>query len=949
MLGLFRIRSLAVKLSLLIFAITFLVGLVSVYLYGQSQKQAVLERAKVQLEQVARFKTQAFESYFSKHRQHVDDLANALESNLELTANADSWHFLHAAANPNAALTYLIYESKIQFAQPAMWQENMGTELDLDNNLFYSEIRDLGRRPNGGKWTPVFYDDVLRDWLLTYARPIYQGQTFSGVFASGVYIDPLIVQIADKYQQDDIEFFIHDAKGNIIYHPEYGARLLRQVDVMNQAMSDNKFIRSSLTDYIEANHVDGPVIGFVDWNRKIYAASHRVESNGWVVVAYRSEQSILKDWSDKMAMALGLSVGFIITLGLLILFLSRLFLVSRLKAFQHKIASVTATDFSGFPAPEGQDEVDAIQWQLNRWFEKFQLRYQDKASQVDELKEQVEANKALAQAVSFSDSAVILLELDYTIDYVDTKSLALLKSDRDALMGSRFFNFIHEHMAFISEQIVNEIRRKSSWHGELVLKDQEDGGQVWVNATITPMRDEKSRVTKYVVSMQDISFIKDSQSKIEKLAYTDELTNLANRTFFMAQLEKLVEISKRRHYEFALLYFDVDDFKRVNDLYGHDGGDQLLMELAARLSQHLRNEDVLARMGGDEFALIVGGATDEQDVLVIANAILAAVNEPFHIRGAEVQSGTSIGITMSMTDDKDAEVLLQHADMAMYEAKALGKNNFQFYTDELNEVAKERQVIETALRQALKQDRLELHYQPKVDFAKGVLTGFEALVRWQDPELGNISPVKFIPIAEQSNLIMHLGDWVTRKACSFAASLEPPVPVSINLSARQFESGTFVEDLRRTMEQCQVAPELIEVEITESQLMSDVEDAIAQLHAIKQIGVSISIDDFGTGYSSLSYLKRFPVDTLKIDRSFIKDIPDDMNDVEITGAIIAMAQKLGLEVIAEGAETQAQIDFLGKNGCYKVQGYFFSKPLPEEEARQWRYSDPEQAIALKAN
>jgi len=294
---------------------------------------------------------------------------------------------------------------------------------------------------------------------------------------------------------------------------------------------------------------------------------------------------------------------------------------------------------------------------------------------------------------------------------------------------------------------------------------------------------------------------------------------------------------------------------------------------------------------------------------------------------------------MSMSDEKEAEVMLQHADLAMYEAKGGGKNTYHFYTEQLNEVAKERQVIETALHGAIKNEKFELYYQPKVNFIEKRLVGYEALIRWRDDDLGFVSPAKFIPIAEQSNLILKLGRWVIDKACEFAASLPEPVPVSINLSARQFESGNCASELRVSMERFAVAPENIELEITESHLMSDVEDAIRQLHTIKDLGVSISIDDFGTGYSSLSYLKRFPVDTLKIDRSFIKDIPGDISDVEITGAIIAMAQKLGLEVIAEGAETQEQIDFLKQNGCYNVQGYFFSKPLPEHEARVWQYQD----------
>jgi len=393
-------------------------------------------------------------------------------------------------------------------------------------------------------------------------------------------------------------------------------------------------------------------------------------------------------------------------------------------------------------------------------------------------------------------------------------------------------------------------------------------------------------------------------------------------------------MKKRGHFEFAVLHFDIDDFKRVNDKLGYDGGDLLLMEMAARLQKELRGEDVLARLGGDEFAFIVVAANSEQSVLLKVNSILESVATPFNILGQEMKVSTSIGITMSNNDDPN--LLLQHADLAMYEAKAKGKNTFHFYTKELNEAVQERMSVEQRLGEAVVNDVLELYYQPKVDIVNKTLIGYEALLRWNDPELGFVSPGKFIPIAEQSNLILDIGDWVLEKSLQFTSELINPVPVSINLSGKQFEKGNFAEQLSASLAKYKAEPSLIEIEITESHLMADVEDAIRQLQDIKNLGVNISIDDFGTGYSSLAYLKRLPVDTLKIDRSFIQDIPGDINDVEITGAIIAMAQQLGLHVIAEGAETQEQIDFLREKGCFSVQGFFYSRPLPGEEAKQWR-------------
>lgn len=903
----------------------------------QSHKMALVE-GKQELNSAAVRQQIDLQYAFSYVKKNIDSLAIVFQNQLQNDTFEQSWKNLESAITADVALTYFVGEDLSVFSGNKTWQQEIQTDLDLDNNIFYLISRDTITR--SGQWSQVYKDDILDSWVVYYTIPIFRADEFVGVFGGAVDIDPVIDKLKLMYDDFSGQFFIYDNDHKMIYHPDYGSGLIRQTNTFNNNGLEDNFVRDSLKAYIHSYQPDGKLTDFVDWNQKVYAISHKISSIDWTIVTYQYEKNILKGQAEQFIEYSGGVVLSILLLWLVVYFSCKFFIARKLTQTAQAVANVDLNNpslsFSGY----GEDEIDDLHAQIKLLVKKVEYKLNDKNKNLAALKEEVESNKALAQAVSYSDNAVIILELDFAISYVDTKAIAMLKCDRETLLGSRFFTFIHEHMAFISEQIVNEIRRKKSWHGELVLKEQSKGQQVWVNSTITPMRDEYSNVTKYVLSMQDISFIKDSQSKIEKLAYTDELTGLANRTFFIAQLEKLVEISKRGRYEFALFYFDVDDFKRVNDVYGHENGDLLLVEIANRLNQNLRNEDVLARMGGDEFALIMGGARNEQDALNIAHDILSAANRPFELRGDEVISGTSIGITLSTKDTKDAETLLQHADLAMYEAKATGKNTYHFYTKELNEAAKERQEIESALKIAITNNELELYYQPKVHSLTKDLVGYEALLRWHSDKLGFVSPAKFIPIAEQSSLILQIGSWVMRQACTFAASKDVHAPVSINLSARQFESGDCISELKTVLQETGVAPSSIELEITESHLMSDVEDAIRQLNAIKELGVAISIDDFGTGYSSLSYLKRFPVDTLKIDRSFIKDIPEDVNDLEITGAIIAMAQKLGLEVIAEGAETQAQVDFLENNGCYLVQGYFFSKPLPAAQARIWKYVEP---------
>lgn len=936
--GLLKFRSLTFKISLIVLLAALLLG--SYYLIRLDQKShdAMLAQGVEALQVVATRQHVDMNSPFVQFEQTILSLSQIFQAQVSQQDAESSWFNVAQGVPKHIPLSYFVGANRQVYSHNLAWQDEMSSELDLDNNIFYRIADNPIQRV--GRWSQVYYDDILDMWVVYFGVPIYKNDQFIGVFGGALDIDPIIEQLKSTYQDTVGRFFIYDNEQKIIYHPNYGTRLIRQTDTFNVNGSNNNFVRDSLSNYIKQHKEDGKLATFEDWNKLVYAISHKIRSNNWTIVTYQYESSLIKTLDDKFNYVM-MNVALIILLLWAVVYLSCKFFISRKLAQTTKaIANIDVANPYLMVGKYGEDEIDDLHKQISVFLKKMVHRLHEKEQVLVGLKEEVESNKALAQAVSYSDNAVIILELDFAISYVDTKALAMLKTDRETLLGSRFFSFIHEHMAFISEQIVNEIRRKKSWHGELVLKEQAKGQQVWVNSTITPMRDENGNVTKYVLSMQDISFIKDSQNKIEKLAYTDELTGLANRTFFIAQLEKLVEISKRGRYEFALFYFDVDDFKRVNDIYGHESGDLLLVEIAKRLNANLRNEDVLARMGGDEFALIMGGARNEQDALNIAHDILTAANKPFILRGDEVSSGTSIGITLSTNDVKDAETLLQHADLAMYEAKATGKNTYHFYTKELNEAAKERQEIESALKLALSNNELQLYYQPKVHSQTLEVVGYEALLRWTSEKLGFVSPAKFIPIAEQSHLILQIGSWVMKQACNFAASDGITAPVSINLSARQFESGECISELKSVLHETGVSPSKIELEITESHLMSDVEDAIRQLNAIKALGVAISIDDFGTGYSSLSYLKRFPVDTLKIDRSFIKDIPDDVSDLEITGAIIAMAQKLGLEVIAEGAETQEQVDFLANNGCYMVQGYFFSRPLPEAEARAFKYNAP---------
>jgi diguanylate cyclase (GGDEF)-like protein/PAS domain S-box-containing protein len=458
-----------------------------------------------------------------------------------------------------------------------------------------------------------------------------------------------------------------------------------------------------------------------------------------------------------------------------------------------------------------------------------------------------------------------------------------------------------------------------------------DGVQRFVRISGEPVFDDTGTFAGYRGVGRDVTRAALAEQKVHELACYDSLTGLPNRNMFFGELNRTIARARREHREFAVCFIDLDRFKAINDTLGHQAGDELLEAMADRLRTSLRESDVVARLGGDEFVVLLEGCTPA-DLGHVANKMLASIGEPLMLHGCTLDMTCSIGIGIFPADGDDAATLLKHADAAMYLAKERGKNNVQFYTAELADLAARQFVLESELRLALARDELFLHYQPKIDLATGEMRSVEALLRWEHPQRGLVPPNDFIPLAEERGLIVPIGRWVIQAACRQMREWRRDglaVPrVAVNLSARQFASETLIEDLVRALEAHDIEPSQFEVELTESALMADPERANQVLRQVDAMGVRISIDDFGTGYSSLSYLKRFPARTVKIDRSFIRGLPGDTNDAAITQAVIAMAHSLGLAVVAEGVECETQLQTLREMGCDEVQGYLLGRPMP---------------------
>ena len=422
-----------------------------------------------------------------------------------------------------------------------------------------------------------------------------------------------------------------------------------------------------------------------------------------------------------------------------------------------------------------------------------------------------------------------------------------------------------------------------------------------------------------------------AETNLRHVANHDSLTNLPNRNLFTHTLQQALARNIRYRRGLTILFIDVDRFKVVNDTLGHSAGDKLLIEFASRLKNCLRECDIVARLGGDEFAVMVENYNHLDHIVTVVEKILASSAQAFQINGKEFKTTASIGIAVAPDDGSDVETLLKNADIAMYRAKVDG-NNYQFYSPQMNADSLKRFTMESALRHAVENKEMFLHYQPKLNLQTGLISGVEALLRWQHPQWDLVPPSDFISLAEESGLIIEIGTWVLHEACRQAASWKKqgpqPLRVSVNLSARQLRDEKLLLNINSALESSGLPAELLEIEITESMVMHDVQQAILVLQNLKQLGVHISIDDFGTGYSSLGYLRQLPVDSVKIDRTFIKDIPHEADDMAVTTGIIGLAHSLRLQVVAEGIETAEQMDFLKANGCDEIQGYFFSLPLP---------------------
>jgi diguanylate cyclase (GGDEF)-like protein/PAS domain S-box-containing protein len=466
-----------------------------------------------------------------------------------------------------------------------------------------------------------------------------------------------------------------------------------------------------------------------------------------------------------------------------------------------------------------------------------------------------------------------------------------------------------------------------------------DGVEAAIEDSAAPIHDRRGQVIGAVMVFHDVSATRALSLRMSRLAQYDSLTDLPNRILLNDRLTQAIALAHRHRQKLAVLFLDVDRFKHVNDSLGHDAGDRLLQSIARRLLTCVRTSDTVSRQGGDEFVILLSEVEYAQDAAVTAAKILRELSPPHRIDHHNLHLTGSIGIVVYPDDGSDSETLLKHADFAMYHAKDSGRNNYQFFKPDMNVRALERQSLESDLRRALERHEFVLHYQPRVDLVTGAVVGAEALIRWRHPHRGLVTPAKFIPIAEECGVIVPIGRWALHEACRQARAWQieglPPLRMAINISAVELRGKDFVEGVRAILTETGLAPRYLELELTETFLMQDPQSTSIVLRALEQLGVQLALDDFGTGFSSLSHLKTFPMDTLKIDQSFVRNLTTDTGDAGIVTAVISMGRSLRMQVVAEGVETEEQLAFLRKRRCPEGQGYYFSQPLAAAEFAQF--------------
>ena len=710
------------------------------------------------------------------------------------------------------------------------------------------------------------------------------------------------------------------AYGLISYLIDHEGRLLTSVPEADYSVGQPLTGLLPVQTFIAGNELPARTIYPGIMGRPVFGSVATIKSMNWGIVTEIEQKQLLVPIRVTLIKMAAIAIVAILFLAWMGLFLTNR-LINPLTAISTDFKRLAQQDYSPCNISSNFTELQSLVTGFN--------------GMVTEMDESQRDLRQAAVVFSSSLDGIIITDTTRKIIAVNNALTTITGYKEQEVLGRNpsLFKSDHHDKAFY-KAMWKTISETGHWRGE-VWNRRKNGEAFPTLLTINAVKDHNNKISHHVGIITDISTIKETEYKLSHLAHHDPLTDLPNRLLLNSRLEHALHHAKRKGTQVGVLFLDLDRFKNINDSMGHIQGDHLLKRVASRLAEGMRADDTIARLGGDEFVILVEGLEGIQGAAKVAKNTLNLFTQPFHLKEQEIFIEASIGISIYPNDSNNADMLLRNADAAMYRAKEKGRNNYQFYTKELTDEAFERLTLETDLRRALERDEFELYYQPQFALNNDTLIGAEALIRWNHPEHGLVSPNSFIPVAEETGLIVPIGEWVLHTACmqhqAWIAAGYPPIKIAVNLSARQFHKPGLVDTIADILKKTHMDATCLELELTESIVMDNVETTIKILKELHWMGIEISIDDFGTGYSSLSYLKRFPIDRLKIDQSFVCDITVNLNDAELVTAIIALARSMKLRVLAEGVENEAQLLHLKAQGCDEVQGYYYSHPVTAKE------------------
>ncbi len=877
--------------------------------------------------------------------------------NQQVAASGKTWDYITPVLSHEFSGLYFISSQRVSRAWPATIVRHHRPDHDVTQEVFFSAAAPTNNPNREARWTPIYFDSYSKVWMTSLVLPVYIDDKFVGVVGGDINVTYLLDKLEDlDADKNQIQAFIFNREGQLVLHSQ---SLPRRHDkdasypLLETHLKDDAALANYMQQIARGDLALGNIYRQESASGTLHIVANRLTRMDWIISFYYPQSVISNSFRESM-MAVYVNILMLAVFLFVVLFFSiRRIVIYRIRALADATEKIDR-DRWYLSVPEvGQDEIGRLGKSINNMLDQIRHLVRGLDDKILLLDKAGAESRKLMSAIENSVSLVAILNRDWQLDYANTQYWQVTGFNLDDKCERYKALLLPEHN---SQQISIEDIKAEILSGKPRLEGEDTGQwqaeylavtgrgeRFWIMQTITAIMGQDLKPEFYVCVGQDITDLKEKQQEVEKLAYYDHLTGLANRTEFKSLLGSALLRSQRANTKVALFYLDLDHFKRINDTFGHEAGDQLLTEVARRLTRELRDDDVVARLGGDEFAVLLDQVESPQYAYVVANKIINALNRPIELQGKEVVAGVSIGITMAPDDSSHIDTLMKNADLAMYQAKDKGRNAFQFYTSDMNLAVEQRLTVERELRAGLKSGQFELYYQPVIDLSTGKMVAAEALVRWNHPTRGLVLPGEFIPAAEESGLIVPLGKWVLKTACYQARliqkSMQRKFSMSVNLSARQLNDPGFLANLDRVLEVTSLPPESLVLEVTESTLMEDSENVIPRLEKLRLKGCSLAIDDFGTGYSSLSYLKRLPINSLKVDRSFVKDLPDDEEDRAITSLIVAMANSLRYKVVVEGVETDQQHRFLTECGCHFGQGFLYSRPVPADHLMALLFDD----------